>query len=52
MNTNYETKIRCGDKCSNECEIVDLIVNAAIVGYVGNKCEQCVAKGAKINKVA
>jgi predicted CoA-substrate-specific enzyme activase len=52
VNTNFETKIRYGNKCGNECEIVDLIVNGAIVGYVGNKCDRCVAKGARSKKVA
>jgi predicted CoA-substrate-specific enzyme activase len=45
INTNYETRIRYGDQCSNECEIVDLIINGAVAGCVGNKCDRCIITG-------
>lgn len=51
-NTNYETKIRYGDKCSNECEIIELIKNGVVEGHVGNKCDRCIATGERIDKVA
>ncbi|MEE9614419.1 MAG: acyl-CoA dehydratase activase [Thermodesulfobacteriota bacterium] len=45
VTTDYDTRIRYGTKCSNECEIVELIKNGAVAGCVGNKCDKCVVVG-------
>jgi hypothetical protein len=44
VNTNYKTKIRHGNGCSNSCEIVDILKDNVVIGNIGNRCEKCVVE--------
>lgn len=44
MNHNYETKVRIGTNCGNKCEIIDIIKDDKVLGYIGNRCGKCVAQ--------
>ncbi len=41
VNNDFTTETYYGTGCSNECEITKIFKNGKLVGYVGNRCANC-----------
>jgi predicted CoA-substrate-specific enzyme activase len=39
---DYETRIMVGKGCENHCEITGLYENKELIGFVGNRCDNCI----------
>ncbi len=42
INSKFDTKTHFGNGCSNQCEITQIFENKELIGYIGNRCENCV----------
>lgn len=43
-NTDFNTKTKMANGCSNQCEITCIYKDDKKIGYIGNRCEKCVKK--------
>jgi predicted CoA-substrate-specific enzyme activase len=48
VNTNFDTRTKMADGCSNQCEITYIYENDKKIGHMGNRCEKCVRKEEKV----
>lgn len=43
-NKKFETETYYGNKCANSCEITKISEDGKLIGFIGNRCLQCIDK--------
>lgn len=41
IRSDFTTRTYYGKKCTNQCEITQVLENQELIGHVGNRCDKC-----------